>query len=179
LKQETIELAKKLWDEYHKNLGETAAEMTSTGGQADQAPKQAQGQPPAYQIWSFGADPQMADELLALVMSGKKQATAGLLWSYEAEGEDLPVPGEYHIITDGRETPRCIIRMTRIQVLPFNQVPEDFASREGEGDGSLDYWKKGHWQFFQPECSQIGRKPEDTMPVVCQDFQLVYPLPRE
>ena len=36
--------------------------------------------------WAFGDNPALADELLALVLAGKKTATCGALWQYEDEG---------------------------------------------------------------------------------------------
>ena len=56
--------------------------------------------PPA---WAFGATPEQADELLALLLSGIKTATAGALWDYEAEGEALPTPAAPHC----RRRSRC------------------------------------------------------------------------
>ncbi len=40
-----------------------------------------------YQAWAFGSTPEVADELVSLVLKGVKTATASLVWSYEAEGE--------------------------------------------------------------------------------------------
>ena len=36
-----------------------------------------------YSAWAFGDSPALADELLALVLDGKKTATASAIWSYE------------------------------------------------------------------------------------------------
>ena len=45
--------------------------------------------PPQPEVWSFGDNPQLADELAALVMAGVKTATCTALWEYEAEGETV------------------------------------------------------------------------------------------
>ena len=55
--------------------------------------------------FSFGDTPEMADELLALVLAGKKTATCSALWEYEADGEPLSQVGERTVVLDGRAKP--------------------------------------------------------------------------
>ncbi|CAA9434694.1 MAG: hypothetical protein AVDCRST_MAG80-819, partial [uncultured Rubrobacteraceae bacterium] len=47
-----------------------------------------------YEAWSFGDSPRMADELGALVVSGRKTATCMALWEVEADEEPMPRVGE-------------------------------------------------------------------------------------
>lgn len=131
--------------------------------------------PVAYQAWSFGDSPETADKLGALVIQGIKTATASLVWSYEHEGEALPEVGDYSMILDGRGEPMCIIQNTAVSIHPFNDVDQEQAYLEGEGDRSLAFWRDVHWHFFSRECAQIGRTPDETMPVICERFKLVYP----
>lgn len=131
-----------------------------------------------YTSWSFGMGPAMADELLALVLEGRKRATAGSLWEYEHEGEAVPRAGDYSVVTDGSAVARCIIRTTGVEVVAFNEVTAEFAATEGEGDGSLEYWREGHWRYFTRELAEIGREPAHDMPVVCERFEVVWPASR-
>jgi uncharacterized protein YhfF len=131
----------------------------------------------SYSAWPFGIGSEMADELLELVLSGRKRATAGALWSYEHEREPVPVPGDYSVILDGAGRARCVIRTTHVDVVPFCDVDEAFASAEGEGDLTLDYWRDGHWRFFSQELAGFGRSPEIDMPVVCEHFEVVFREP--
>lgn len=98
--------------------------------------------------WAFGDTPELADELAALVVAGKKTATSSALRDYEAEGAPLPQPGDLGIVLDGAGRPRALIVTTDVQVVPFNQVSEEHARAEGEGDLSLDYWRREHAHFF-------------------------------
>lgn len=129
----------------------------------------------SYTSWHFGTGGQMADELADLVLSGRKRATAGALWSYEHEGEPTPRVGDYSVITDGAGTARCVIRTASVDVVPFSEVDETFAAAEGEGDLTLDYWRACHWACFAQELAEFGRAPEPEMPVVCERFEVVYP----
>lgn len=129
-----------------------------------------------YTSWHFGHGAEMADELLRLVLGGGKRATAGALWTYEHEGDTVPRPGDFSIVTDGAGIARCILRTTQVDVLPFDEVGAEFAAAEGEGDLSLAYWREGHWRYFSAELAGFGRTAQSDMPVVCERFEVVYPL---
>lgn len=130
--------------------------------------------PDSYEVWSFGNSATLANELGHLAKTGLKTATCGPLWAYQAEHEPLPQPGDLSLITDGEGAPLCIIETTEVQVKAFNEVDEQFAYDEGEGDRSLAYWRAVHWDAFSRECETIGRKPDETMPLVCERFRLVF-----
>ena len=129
----------------------------------------------AYQAWGFGDGSEMADSLGALVRNGTKTATASLVWAYEVEDEPLPKVGDFSIILDGQGEPLCIIQMTEINICPFDEVDEEQAYLEGEGDRSLGFWREVHWEFFSRECEVLGHDPSQKMPVLCERFKLVYP----
>lgn len=133
------------------------------------------GENATYTSWHFGNGGAMADELAALVLEGRKRATAGALWSYEAEGDELPQIGDYSVITDGSGIARCVIRTTSVEIVPFDEVSAGFAAAEGEGDRSLEYWREGHWHFFTLDLAQFGMEPHPKMPVVCERFDVAWP----
>jgi uncharacterized protein YhfF len=116
--------------------------------------------------------------LVDLIRTGPKRAGTGLLWAYEAEAEELPRVGDIEIVVNHEHEPVLVTRITRVEVVPFNEVTAEYASIEGEGDGSLEYWREGHWNFFSRECARIGRGPVDDMPVVCSAFELLASVPR-
>jgi uncharacterized protein YhfF len=130
--------------------------------------------PANYEAWYFCNNEESANHLARLVYEGTKQATASLVWSYEAEGSPIPSIGDHSVITLWDGTPVCIIKTTNIMVLPFDQVPDSFAYEEGEGDRSLRYWREVHTHFFTEECKAIGREPLPNMPVVCESFKVVF-----
>lgn len=125
-----------------------------------------------YEAWAFGDDP---DELARLVNDGIKTATASARIWYDLEGEPLPKAGQYSVILNSREEAVCIICTERVFVLPFHQVDEIQAWREGEGDRSLPYWRRVHERFFTEELKTIGRAFDENMHIVCEEFQKVYP----
>ncbi len=124
--------------------------------------------------WSFGDDPELADELLALVLMGKKTGTATLAIELELDEEKMPKVGDYSVILDGNGKPAGIIRTTSVVVKPFNEVDEAFAYSEGEDDCTLKSWRREHWKYW----TQVGQKRGFTMKedllVICENFELIY-----
>lgn len=126
-----------------------------------------------YEAWSFGDD---ADGLAKLVKDGIKTATCSALCFYEMEDEDLPQAGEYSVIEDANEDAVCIIQTVKVYTTTFDRVSEQHAFKEGEGDRSLDYWRKVHKEFFTEELQEVGLQFDEHMQVVCEEFEVVYPL---
>jgi uncharacterized protein YhfF len=125
--------------------------------------------------FGFGGEGEIADELAALVLAGKKRATASLPMEYTSVGEALPKTGDLSIILNGIGSPVAIIERTSVEVMPFHAVTAEFAATEGEGDGSLKYWQEAHAGYFDQVCERLGGKLEATTPVLCQCFKMVWP----
>lgn len=116
----------------------------------------------------FGDSPELADELLELVLNGMKTATCDDLHSFEAEGEPLPKPGDQFVILDGKGQEACTIEMITVTVRQFNEIDEVWAVLEGEGDLSLEHWQHGHKEYFE----RNGVYAPD-MRLVCEYFKVV------
>lgn len=127
-----------------------------------------------YEAFAFGDSKPLADALADLVLRGIKRATAGSLWSFEAENKALPKPGDLSIVTDWEGNPLCVIETVSVEIVPFDEVSAAFAAIEGEGDGSLDDWRRGHASYFGRECARLGRTFTQTMPVACETFKVVF-----
>jgi len=125
--------------------------------------------------FGFGAELGVADELAALVLAGCKRATTSLPVQYTALGEPLPQPGDLSIILQGDGVPVAIIERTRIETKPFEEVDAAYAAIEGEGDGSLAQWRAGHMAYFGAVCERRGEQFDPRMPVLCQEFRVVWP----
>ena len=130
--------------------------------------------PRFLEAFYFDDNEPSANELAKLVFDGRKRATAALLWAYESEKKRIPEVGDISIVTDFSGFEVCVIETTQVDIVAFSGVSDEFAAVEGEGDGSLAYWRSAHEAFFGRECQRIGRKPEPNMPVVCERFQVVF-----
>ncbi len=114
----------------------------------------------------FGDNPAMADELLALVLAGRKIATC---WAARDFG---PAPvGTRSVILDGTGRPRAVIEATEMRLVKFCVVDQAFARDEGEGDLSLEWWREAHRRYFE----RNGGFAVD-MPLWCERFRLLTTL---
>jgi uncharacterized protein YhfF len=109
-------------------------------------------------------------ELNALVLSGTKVATAGLLVDYSVEGEELETVGEEQFLIDGSLEPIARLRYMRIDVVPFRDVTWEFAQAEGEGFVDLDDWRAAHRRYWARES---GVDVSDGELVVCLWFEVI------
>lgn len=127
-----------------------------------------------YEACFFGDSEALADELAALVLRGTKRATASAAWTFADQGRPMPKPGDLSIVTSWAGEPLCVIETESVELLPFHDVDEAFAATEGEGDGSLAFWRDAHRQYFSRECALAGRSFTPDMLVACERFQVVY-----
>ena len=123
--------------------------------------------------WAFGVD---ADFLADLVLKGEKTATASAYDLYALEDEPLPQEGTFDVILDSQDQAVCIVEITRVFVQPFNQVCEQHAYKEGEGDKSLAYWRQVHEDCFAEWLREAGLTFTPESKVVLEEFRKVYPL---
>lgn len=115
-----------------------------------------------------------ANECAELVVNGIKQATATSLWWYKKNNESLPEVGNQYIVTDWDGNAKAIIETTKIAPTPYSKVTSEFAQIEGEGDKSLEYWKRVHKAYYQREMEPYGEKFDENMIIVCEYFKTVY-----
>jgi uncharacterized protein YhfF len=118
----------------------------------------------------FGNPGTSRDTILDFLFNGNKRATAGLLeYDYEAEGEPVEHVGEVLVVVgnDGEERGR--IQCTRVEVMNFEDVPDEFALAEAEGDLSGDDFRESHGKFW----GDCGYEVRPDSKVVTMYFELL------
>ncbi|WMJ82236.1 ASCH domain-containing protein [Clostridium sp. MB40-C1] len=148
---------KKMWEDYLTSIGESIIKTNKK-----------------YTSWHFCSDEKSANELARLVKEGVKRGTTSLYYLYEVENEKIPMADEYSVITNWSGIAECIIRTKKVRVLPFKDINEELAEIEGEGDKSLEYWKKAHIDVFIEELKELGMEFTSDMMVVFEEFEVVY-----
>lgn len=135
--------------------------------------------PGRVRLDAYGDSPELSRALIELIIEGRKRAGTALLWSFEHEGEPLPEVGDIEIVLDHAGAPVLVTRLVRVEVRPYVGVDAEYAAIEGEGDGSLEYWREVHDACFARACAQMGRVPDPAMPVVCNVFEVVTIVPQD
>ena len=113
--------------------------------------------------FSFGDSPELANTLLALVLSGIKTGTC-----WPVRDGQLTEIGKRMVACDGIGRPRGVIETVTLQQRVFSEVDAEFAAKEGEGDRSLEYWREAHEGYFT---RNGGFEPD--MLLWCEEFRLI------
>lgn len=129
-----------------------------------------------FQSWHFCNNEADANELAELTRLGIKRATASLYKYYVLENEPVPKAGDLIVITNWNKEAVCIIEIEKVEILLFKDITEEHAWIEGEGDKSLEYWRKGHINFFTQETQALGIEFNEDIEVVFETFKVVYPF---
>ena len=118
----------------------------------------------ALEQFPCGDTPELADELVALMLSGAKTATC---WS-AALGVRGTEVGKRWVALDGAGRPRAVLETTEITSRRYDAVDAAFAHDEGEDDRTLESWRAGHAEYFR---RNGGFSPD--MMLWCERFRLV------
>lgn len=122
---------------------------------------------PGAMPFRFGDSEAMCEELLALVIAGKKRATCGAWRDYKDRPEDVPVVGRRDVATHWDGTPAVVIETLDVSYCTFQEIDEDFALAEGEND-DLTGWRRDHRAYFE----RNGGWAAD-MDLICERFAVV------
>ena len=68
----------------------------------------------------------------------------------------------------------CIIRDVKVSVVPFHQIREEHAYKEGEDDRSLEKWREVHRRAFTPDYHAAGLSFDENGDCVLEEFEVVY-----
>ncbi|QEN03541.1 GNAT family N-acetyltransferase [Thiospirochaeta perfilievii] len=126
-----------------------------------------------YEVWNFCYGEILPNRLLGLVKTGIKTATSS---AYDLYSKDDKVPqvGDLSIITYGNGLPGCIIETKEIKIIKFNEISENEAKLEGEGNKTLKYWREGHKKFFKIDYENDEKEFSEEIPVLFERFHVIY-----
>jgi len=126
---------------------------------------------------AFAGRREGTDALISLYLHGRKTAGSSLLRDFVSNGDPLPQPGDHWIALDSRDRPKIILKTVSTEVHRFKDVPERIAVAEGEGDLSLEYWKRVHAGFYAPHLAEWGIADIHDAEVVTEHFEIVHREP--
>ena len=121
-----------------------------------------------FECFSFGDCPEMADELLALVLAGNKTATVSVV----LEDEQGPGIGDLSLVLDGRGNPACVIKTVYLETVRFCDLTWDMVKLEGE-DENFEQWKSGNIRYWTRDAAKRGYTFTDQTPITFERFEVV------
>ena len=117
----------------------------------------------------------MADELSELVVKKIKTGTSSGYDLYKKEKEPLPKVGQLDVVLNGKNEPVCIIKNINVTILPFSEITEEHAWKEGEGDRTLAYWRKVHADFFKHVYKEaLNMAFTEEKLIVYEEFEVIF-----
>lgn len=122
---------------------------------------------------NFEAKGFVGDELISLVVGGKKTAFFSSYATYAIDSEPLPISGELYIVVDRADNPRCVIELQSVEVIPFNEVTWEMAKQEGEDENMTD-WRNKQQEYLEDEGAVLGFSFTPDIKLVFQTFRVVY-----
>ena len=117
----------------------------------------------------FGTPGESRARLVDFIVNGNKRATAGLLDDYAKESEPIEVVGECLAMLDNSDKHVATLRVTRVEVSRFINVPDEFALTEAEGDLNAADFRASHSDYW----SRIGETITDDTQIVQVYFELL------
>lgn len=117
----------------------------------------------------FGTPGESRARLVEFVLHGNKRATAGLAHDYAKEGEPIEHVGELLAMVDNDGNHVGTLKVTRVEVVRFLDVPDEFALAEAEGDLNAADFRASHLAFW----SGMGEEINDDTMVVTIYFDLL------
>lgn len=120
---------------------------------------------------SIGSAPEHADEGVALILQGKKTLTSSPFWDYP-DGV-IPFVGALGVLLDGAGQPRGVVETTRVEVLPFGGVTEDMARAYGEGERTVEWWRRVMGEFYRASATRHGATFTEDTPLIWEWFGVV------
>ena len=118
----------------------------------------------------FGTPGASREKLVNLILHGQKRATAGLLvGDYEMEGESIEHVGELLAIVDNDGKHVGTMKVTRVEVLRFADVPDELALTEAEGDMNAADFRASHLAYW----TRVGETVTDDTLIVTVYFDLI------
>lgn len=115
-----------------------------------------------------------ADECAELVVKKIKQATSPSVWWFKKNSEAFPQVGDLAIVTNWDGAPKAVIKTTKVEIVKFKDITSEYAFTEGEGDKTLAYWKKAHWDYYTNEMKKFDEYPTEEMEIVCEYFETIW-----
>ncbi|KAK0617715.1 PUA-like domain-containing protein [Immersiella caudata] len=127
--------------------------------------------PPPKDVFDFahGGPPSQTNLFAARAIRGEKTATTSwpipdpLYWSV----------GDLSVILDGEGKPAAVMRTLSFRKCMFEDVEEEFALAEGEGD--YEEYRKGHFEFYRRTEGEVGEKFGEKSMVLCERFEVIFP----
>jgi uncharacterized protein YhfF len=77
------------------------------------------------------------------------------------------------VLLDGARKPRGIVETTRVDIKPFGSTTEAMARAYGEGERTLDWWRRVIGAWYRASAARHGAAFSDETSIIWERIALV------
>jgi signal transduction histidine kinase/uncharacterized protein YhfF len=129
--------------------------------------------------FGYEGDGGAGERSIAQILAGTKTVSISLAREWDLDGGP-PRIGQRIPITDHNGTRRAVVEVTRVAVLPFDQIDDAVVTAESAGTASLGDWIASHRAFYDGCRDEValllgepGWRLTDAEPMVVTSFRIV------
>lgn len=121
----------------------------------------------------LGSHAELCERLLGYIIAREKTG----VFSQPSDFPDgqLPRPGEYAVLTDFLDRPRCLIRYEECAVIAFRDLGPEHIAIETPPMRDIAKFRAFHRNYWTPILEARGERFTEDMPIVYQRFTCLYP----
>lgn len=119
----------------------------------------------------IGGTPELAEEGAGLILAGIKTATSSAFWDYP-DGR-MPFVGALSVLLDGRDQPVAIVETTSVRPVRYCDVTAAMAWDYGEGERTLDAWRRHTGGWFRAKAAREGQHFDDETIILWETLAVV------
>ena len=119
----------------------------------------------------IGSAREDADQGAELILNATKTLTSSPFWDYP-DGK-IPFVGALGVLLDGSRKPRGIVETTRVEIMPFSAITEEMARAYGEGERTVEWWRRVVGAFYGVSAARHGAILTDETPLIWEWFVVV------
>jgi uncharacterized protein YhfF len=123
----------------------------------------------------LGRTPELCERLNGYILA--RQKTGVFSAPEDFEGGRLPRAGEFAVLVNFDDEPRCLIRYDECTVLPLGAVGPEHVAVETAALRDVTAWRRFHRGYWEPVFAARGQALTDEEPIVFQRFTVLYPPP--
>lgn len=126
-----------------------------------------------YRVRGFGNTESMSRAIIDLVRTGAKTGTFAMQWEFDGREHDAPAAGDLYIVTAFDGTPELLLRIDRVETVPFAEIGAEHTALEGPNARDVGVWRSIHEQYWNGMLTPSGRRVGPGMPVLVQRFTVL------
>ena len=123
----------------------------------------------------IGWNQQISETICQYIIEGEKVGTFALPWLLDQYSKQKPQIGEYIIQLDYKGSPRALVQVVSLHLVPFSEIDAKHTSLDGPPVRELEVWLELHTKYWNSLLEQFGRVVGPDMPVIVERFRCCHP----